>query len=284
MTDRLGRCDDQLRSGWPPSALSGSIPPVRGDRSLWGSELDELLAARIRSGQRNDDARIALVLEGGAMRGVISAGMATALEELKVTDWFDLIVGTSAGAINALAVLAGKIGPFARHYPNIISARELVNPRRALRGLPIIDGARMIASIDARFQLAEAATSRRPTRLAFIATDIDSATSHALTDFTGTDDVRRSLNASGLLPWVAGPPIEHRGRRWLDGGIIEPIPIESARMLGATHLSSPLALSGPAPASASPTSFSDAICAVSTRNSSATTGSGRCGISRCCRT
>jgi len=31
------------------------------------------------------------------------------------------------------------------------------------------------------------------------------------------------------------PPLHHRGRRWLDGGIAESIPIASAMALGATH-------------------------------------------------
>ncbi len=54
-----------------------------------------------------DPHRVALVLEGGGMRGVVSAGMTAALERLGLTPCFDLVVGASAGAINGAAFLAG---------------------------------------------------------------------------------------------------------------------------------------------------------------------------------
>src|SRR3954469_11055371 len=59
-------------------------------------------------GAREDSHRVALVLEGGGMRGVVSAGMVAALERLGMRDAFDLIVGSSAGAINGMAVLSGR--------------------------------------------------------------------------------------------------------------------------------------------------------------------------------
>ena len=48
-------------------------------------------------GARDDPHRVALVLEGGGMRGVVSAGMAAALERLDLTRCLDLVVGASAG-------------------------------------------------------------------------------------------------------------------------------------------------------------------------------------------
>jgi predicted acylesterase/phospholipase RssA len=58
-------------------------------------------------GAREDEHRVALVLEGGGMRGVVSAGMTAALERLNLTPCFDLVVGASAGAINGAALLGG---------------------------------------------------------------------------------------------------------------------------------------------------------------------------------
>ena len=42
------------------------------------------------------------------MRGVVSAGMTAALERLGLTRCFDLVVGSSAGALNAAALLGGS--------------------------------------------------------------------------------------------------------------------------------------------------------------------------------
>ncbi len=42
--------------------------------------------------------------------------------------------------------------------------------------------------------------------------------------------------ASSRMPWIGGEPVEFRGRRWLDGGLAEPIPHQVAVSLGATHV------------------------------------------------
>ncbi len=67
------------------------------------------LAARCRTGSRpgarDDGLRIALIIEGGGMRGVISAGMALALDELGLVPAFDAVYGASAGAITGAWLL-----------------------------------------------------------------------------------------------------------------------------------------------------------------------------------
>ena len=47
---------------------------------------------------RPDGARVALVVEGGGMRGAVSAGMVIAIDELGLTGSFDAVYGASAGA------------------------------------------------------------------------------------------------------------------------------------------------------------------------------------------
>src|SRR4051812_49942749 len=86
-----------------------------------------LLAARAR-GARDDGATLALVIEGGGMRGVVSSAMAAALEGRGLTPCFDLVVGTSAGALNAAALLAGGggAGP-GPPYPGL-SAPPVIQP------------------------------------------------------------------------------------------------------------------------------------------------------------
>ena len=54
----------------------------------------ELLATRARRGARADGATLALVIEGGGMRGVVSSAMAAAIEARGLTPCFDLVAGT----------------------------------------------------------------------------------------------------------------------------------------------------------------------------------------------
>src|SRR5215207_374535 len=101
--------------------------------------LRERRLAGSRPGARQDPHRIALVLEGGGMRGVVSAGMTAALERLELTPCFDLVVGASAGALNAAALLAGAARESAAAYWGPLASRSFVSPVRALRGKPVID-------------------------------------------------------------------------------------------------------------------------------------------------
>src|SRR6478609_7542544 len=91
-------------------------------------------AAGSAPGARRDEHRVALVLEGGGMRGVVSAGMAAALERLGLTASFDLVVGSSAGAINGAALLAGVAGGCAAAYHGPFASRSFVNPVRMVLG------------------------------------------------------------------------------------------------------------------------------------------------------
>src|SRR5579884_4151607 len=61
-----------------------------------------------RGNPPTDGRKVGLIVEGGAMRGVISCASLMALEELGLTDVFDEVYGASAGAVNAAYFLAGQ--------------------------------------------------------------------------------------------------------------------------------------------------------------------------------
>ena len=60
-----------------------------------------------RRASRTDPHHLALVIEGGGMRGVVAGGMVGALEERGFLDCFDSIHGSSAGACAGAYFLAG---------------------------------------------------------------------------------------------------------------------------------------------------------------------------------
>ena len=61
--------------------------------------IEERARSGSRPGHRDDGLRIALAIEGGGMRGTVSAGMALALYERGLLPAFDAVYGSSAGAI-----------------------------------------------------------------------------------------------------------------------------------------------------------------------------------------
>ena len=189
-----------------------------------------------RPGERTDDRRVALVIEGGGMRGVVSAGMAAAIEQLGLRDAFDEVHGASAGAFNGAFLLAGQAAYLAGLYQHGFGDPGFVSVRNLLRG-----GA--IFNMD--YVVGEVWRHQRPLRtdeilecgieLHCTATDVDSTEIVDLTGLRDGEEIRQALLASGRLPWLAGPPVQFRGRRLLDATLAEAIPV-SAAMESATDI------------------------------------------------
>jgi predicted patatin/cPLA2 family phospholipase len=188
-------------------------------------------------GERADGKCLALALEGGGMRGVVSAGMTAAIEQLGLTRCFDLVVGTSAGALNGAALLAGVAQASCTAYHAAFTTRRFINPYRLLIGRAAVDVAFTLDHADEGLDTGRherTATSRIP--LHCVAVDVERAAPAVLSDLHSAPELRAALLASSRMPWVGGQPVEFRGRRFLDGGLAESIPYRTALALGATHV------------------------------------------------
>lgn len=183
-----------------------------------------------RPGARTDGRRVALVIEGGAMRGVVSAGMASALDQLGLRDGFDEVHGASAGAFNGAFFMAGQAAYMTSLYWRGFGDPRFVSLRRALRGRgPAFDMDYVVDGIWARGRplridvLLESATELHCT-----ATDADTAAIVDLANLRSAEEVRCALRASARLPWLAGQPVAFRDRRLLDATLAEAIPVQAA--------------------------------------------------------
>lgn len=182
--------------------------------------------------------RTALVLSGGAGLGAIQVGMLRAVYERGIRA--DLIVGTSAGAVN---------GAFAASRPQTVAtADELaelwlalrrgnvfpVSPITGLLGLAglrahlVADGAlrRLVASHLVRDRLEEMAIP-----LHVVAVDLLSGRELLLSHGPTLDAVMASAAIPGVLP-----PVEWDGRTLIDGGVANNTPISQAIALGAERI------------------------------------------------
>jgi hypothetical protein len=81
--------------------------------ALQNHEVLKLMSQRFHShsspGNRTDNSTLALAMEGGGMRGCVSAGMAAAIASLGLTDTIDSIYGSSAGSVIG-AYMVSQIG------------------------------------------------------------------------------------------------------------------------------------------------------------------------------
>lgn len=85
----------QLKIDFQPSNVTNT--------QLLDHQVVQLIRKRFQEqsipGHRKDNATLALSIEGGGMRGAVSAGMAAAISALGLADAFDAIYGSSAGSV-----------------------------------------------------------------------------------------------------------------------------------------------------------------------------------------
>jgi len=193
--------------------------------------------ARVKSrpGARTDDHLVCLAVEGGGMRGAVSAGMCVVLEAAGLVPAFDRIYGVSAGALNGWATAAGQAALSATHYQDAAN-RRMINPMRPLVGRPVIDFDFLFDDvIGARKPLSFAAMSGGPEFRA-LATSLETLSLRVLASFSDANELAQAVRASSSLPRLGGRPPLFRGERMVDGGMIEAIPFETALREGATHV------------------------------------------------
>jgi predicted patatin/cPLA2 family phospholipase len=208
------------------------------DDSTW----EVLLSRRDQGsapGARTDSARIALVIEGGGNRAAYSAGMAIALEQEGLLPCFDDVYGTSGGALNGAWMLSGEGATKLPLWASPEYAEQrVVDARRLLRGGPVVDLHHLVHHVYVHVTPMDfRAVLRSAIRLHPIATDADTGEAVDLAHFIADElSLQTALRASACLPLLAGRPVRLGERRFVDGGVAEPVPVRTALAQGATHV------------------------------------------------
>jgi predicted patatin/cPLA2 family phospholipase len=169
----------------------------------------------------------ALVLEGGAMRGIFTAGV---LDSLAVLDAppFDLVIGVSAGACCAVSYLAGQVGRNRRIFVEQMTTREFADPLRALRGGSLVDMDFIMGPVTfLRDPLDLHALRASPVELEAVAAEAVTGQARYL-PAQGRDCVGALLATVALPVFYRGGPVPFRGERLFDGGVVDPVPVGRA--------------------------------------------------------
>jgi predicted patatin/cPLA2 family phospholipase len=188
--------------------------------------------------ERPPGARVALVVEGGGMRGAVSGGMALGLDELGLADAFDAAYGSSAGTLNAMWLLSGRVRDGIPTWTDPGLNRELIDWRRLARRRPVVDIERLVETryeqlSPGLFESVLAASAE----LHPIATDVASGEAVDLHETIEDErSLRLAIRASATLPLLAGDPVAIDGHRYLDAGLSAAIPFHAAFADGATHV------------------------------------------------
>ena len=240
-----------------------------------GHPVLEAILARKRSGSvpgdRSDGMRIGLAVEGGGMKGVISAGMCGEMLRCGFADCFDAVYGSSAGAMNLTYYLANQPEGIAAYEEDLVDggfldlrrlpALQRMGPRKGKKGEsmdkswdesvdedPGPDTVRPAMDVS---YLVDGVMDHSPTRplnwdalinsrvpLKVVATSLDTLTPVVLEGpWKGVEDLKQCLKASAAVPIFAGPePVTWRGQRLVDAAVMEPVPVHAAIADGCTHV------------------------------------------------
>ncbi|MBO9128832.1 patatin family protein [Bacillus sp. 165] len=171
-----------------------------------------------------------LVLEGGGMRGVYTAGVLEFFMEKHL--FFPYIIGVSAGACNAASYLSRQkernkqvnIGYI--NHPNYLSYKNLWRKKQLFDMDFIfneIPTQHVPFDFDTFYNSAE--------RFVVGTTDIETGEPMYFEKAGSQQDMLTVLRASSSLPFIA-PIVKHENKQLLDGGIVDPIPIRKAQSDG----------------------------------------------------
>ena len=177
--------------------------------------------------------KTALVLEGGAMRGIYSAGVLDIFIENQIK--FDAVIGVSAGALfgaNYLSEQAGRVLRYCKRF----------NPDRNYMGIrPLLKEGNIVSTEYAYHLVPEKLDvfddeKFRQSEIPFTAvvTDIESGKPEYIR-IRSVFDQMDILRASGSMPFVS-KPVCVDGKKYLDGAVTDSIPYEYMLARGYDHI------------------------------------------------
>jgi predicted patatin/cPLA2 family phospholipase len=189
-------------------------------------------------GNRDDDARLVLLVEGGSSRGAYASGMTIAIERMGLLPLFDAVYGSSAGALSAAWLLCGRAEKTMHAWWDKTIMRGTIDVRRALRRQPVVDTRFLVHTVYTSLmpmgfqQILDSTVEFHP-----LATDALSGRPVDLrSSISDRASLQAALRASTAMPLLAGEPVPIGGRLFVDAGVSEAVPVRTALADGATHI------------------------------------------------
>ncbi|MGL6069982.1 patatin-like phospholipase family protein [Craterilacuibacter sp.] len=166
--------------------------------------------------------KIGLALGGGAAKGFAHIGVIKVLEANGIKA--DIVTGTSAGAVVG-ALYASGISPYQLQIKAMkLDESTLTDYTLSTSGL--IKGEKLAEYVNR--EVRNKRLEKLPKRFGAVATDLDSGERIVFR----TGNTGSAVRASASIPNVFQPVLMN-GKRYVDGGLVSPVPVSAAREMGA---------------------------------------------------
>lgn len=172
-------------------------------------------------------------MQGGGMRGAYSAATIQPLVDAGVHEAFDHVVGSSAGAINGAYLMSGDRNTY-HTYTDDLTNKHFVNPLRLSR-IVDIDFLVDYALKDGR-TINKTALRNSPSRLHTVITNAKTGEQEVLSEYGDFEDIYEVFRATSALPLLYNKTVNLNGQEYMDGGLVNLLPIDVALELGCTDL------------------------------------------------
>jgi NTE family protein len=175
---------------------------------------------------------LAVVLGGGGLLGAHEVGMLRALAERSIRP--DLVLGTSVGAINGALFAADPTDSGVERLVELWTQNQGLAGGSILRRISTLarSGTHLQSLHEARERLVEVLPVERVEQLATpfqcVAASIERAAEHWFDRGPLADVILASASVPGILP-----PVKIGDEHFIDGGIVNSIPVSRAVALGA---------------------------------------------------
>lgn len=172
---------------------------------------------------------VGMVLEGGGMRGLYTAGVLDTLmnEKIKVNG----MVTVSAGALFGINYASGQHGRALRYNKTYLKDKRYMGMRHLLRTGDIINKEFAYYTVPYSLDVFDEQSFKK-SEIDFYATVTNMETGKAeYKQITDPFSQMETLRASGSMPFVS-KPVDLEGTPYLDGGVADSIPYQKASELG----------------------------------------------------
>lgn len=195
-----------------------------------------------KPGSRSDSYKVGLVIEGGGMRGVVSAGMVTGLEYLGLSNCFDALYGASAGSLNGAFFIAGQ-APYGTtiYYENINNRKFIKGIIGIVFGLLFDKPAMNLSYLFKTVLLKEKVLDWEkvigsPIPLNVVVSSLDQRKAVVMNNFKSRDELFSALEVGATIPFIAGSPTIINNERLWDASFYDSIPVDHAIKDNCTHI------------------------------------------------